>query len=86
MVADYLVYLILSFVQVHKEKEKGIVGIGMINSFATFEGPLNKNATYMISGRKMYYDVIQKNFDRTSSSPRYNFFDINSKVNYNLSR
>ncbi len=68
-----------------KEKEKGIIGLGLINSYASFEGPINEKATYMISGRKMYYDVFQKSFDKASSTPRYNFFDINSKVNYNLS-
>lgn len=68
-----------------KEKEKGNIGLGLINSFAAFEGPLGKNSTYMISGRVMYYDVIQKNFDNESSVPRYNFNDFNGKINYVLS-
>jgi outer membrane cobalamin receptor len=68
-----------------KEKEKGTVGIGTINSFATFEGPLKGNSTYMVSGRYMYYDLIQKNFNEKSSIPRYNFFDVNAKLNFVLS-
>ncbi|MCW8813097.1 MAG: TonB-dependent receptor, partial [Chlorobium sp.] len=68
-----------------KEKDKGTVGVGIINSFAAFEGPLKENSTYMLSGRYMYYDIIQKNFNSQSTIPRYNFFDINAKVNYILS-
>jgi len=39
----------------------------------------------MISGRKMYYDVFQKTFDKNSSTPRYNYYDLNSKITLNLS-
>ena len=65
-----------------KEKESGTVGLGLINSFAAFEGPIGSSSTYMISGRVMYYDVLQKNFNKGSTIPRYNFFDLNTKVNY----
>ncbi|MEO8399660.1 MAG: TonB-dependent receptor, partial [Ignavibacteriaceae bacterium] len=68
-----------------KEREKGIIGFGLINSHAVLEGPLNENATYMISGRAMYYDFFQKNFDNSTSIPRYNFHDFNTKLNYNIS-
>ncbi len=68
-----------------KEREKGKLGIGTINSFVTFEGPLKGNSTYMVSGRYMYYDLIQKNFNKKSSIPRYNFFDVNAKLNFVLS-
>ena len=33
----------------------------------------------------MYYDVFQKTFDENSSTPRYNYYDINSKITLNLS-
>ncbi len=68
-----------------KEKEKGNLGVGLINSFASFEGPFSENSTYMLSGRTMYYDVLQKKFDEKSSVPRYNFFDVNAKITYDLS-
>ena len=67
-----------------KEREKGRIGLGTINSFAAFEGPLGENSTYMVSGRVMYYDALQKAFDNTSV-PLYNFYDLNFKVNYNFS-
>ena len=68
-----------------KEKEKGTVGIGTIISHGTVEGPITENATYMISSRVMYYDLYQKKFNSESATPRYNFLDLNGKVNYNLS-
>ncbi len=68
-----------------KESNKGIISLGAVNSHATFEGPLGKDATYMISGRKMYYDLLQENFDKSSTIPRYNFYDLSGKVTSNLS-
>lgn len=68
-----------------KESNKGIISLGAVNSHATFEGPMGENATYMLSGRKMYYDLYQKNLDENSSVPRYNFFDISGKITSNLS-
>ena len=68
-----------------KEKETGTVGIGSIISFGTLEGPLSQNATYMVSARVMYYDLYQNNFAANSTTPRYNFFDVNAKLNYNIS-
>lgn len=64
-----------------KEKETGTFGLGVINSFFSFEGPLKKSSTYMIAGRYMYYDVLQKKFDKSSTVPRYKFYDINGKIN-----
>lgn len=68
-----------------KEKETGTIGIGVINSFFSLEGPLKESATYMIAGRWMYYDALQRRFNQQSSVPQYNFYDLNGKVNYNIS-
>ena len=68
-----------------KEANKGKIGFGLINSNATFEGPLGEKATYLISGRKMYYDVINKAVNKNGNIPNYNFYDINSKFTYNIS-
>ncbi len=65
-----------------KEKEKGTLGLGTIMAFGTIEGPISKNTTYMISSRAMYYDFFQSKFDNKSKLPRYNFIDLNSKINY----
>jgi len=63
-----------------KEKQKGIIGLGLINSNMMFEGPLGENSTYLISGRKMYYDFIQDNILKNNNSPRYNYYDLNGKI------
>lgn len=68
-----------------KERNKGSVGIGLINSFFTLEGPMSNNSTYMFSGRGMYYGAYQNKFNKNSSMPRYNFSDLNSKINYVIS-
>ena len=67
-----------------KEGNKVKLGFGMISSNATFEGSLGAKATYIISGRKMYYDVLQKAFNKNSTIPNYNFWDLNSKITYNI--
>ena len=67
-----------------KEKHKGMFGLGTISSRFLLEGPLSDNSTYLISGRKMYYDAIQKSFFKSSIIPRYNYYDLNSKIAYNV--
>lgn len=68
-----------------KEKNKGSLSLGMINSNLFLEGPLSKKSTYMLSGRKMYYDEVQKWIDVNSLTPRYNYYDLNAKITLNLS-
>lgn len=68
-----------------KEKNKGLLTLGTINSNLFLEGPLSSVSTYMISGRKMYYDVLQNTFNKNSSTPRYNYYDVNAKVTINIS-
>ncbi len=63
-----------------KEKEKGKIGLGLINSNFMFEGPVGTKATYMIAGRKMYYDFIQNDYLKSDIIPRYNFYDANIKI------
>lgn len=65
-----------------RERNKGSIGLGMINSYATMEGPFTDNSTYMVSGRKMYLDGLQSVFQKESLIPRYNFWDLNAKINY----
>ncbi|MCU7514353.1 MAG: TonB-dependent receptor [Ignavibacteria bacterium] len=68
-----------------RDKHKGILGLGIINSHLTLEGPMDDNSTYILSGRKMYYDAFQKMTDKNGMAPRYNFYDINSKFSFNAS-
>jgi len=63
-----------------KEREKGKLSLGLINSGLTIEGPLNKDATYMFSGEKMYYDFLENEFLKSDIIPRYNYYNLNAKI------
>lgn len=71
-------------------KEFGVKGgIGLISSRLTLEGPIIKDkASFIISGRRTYIDVITKPFipkDAAFSGSGYFFYDLNAKVNYKIS-
>ncbi len=67
-----------------RERAKTKIGIGMVNSNFMFESPLGENSTIMLSGRRMYYDELQKVFYSTSVLPRYNFYDLTGKITWNI--
>jgi outer membrane receptor protein involved in Fe transport len=64
-------------------------GIGLIASRFSIQGPLIKNkASYIISARRTYIDLLLKPFVPKSSSfygSGYYFYDLNAKVNYRVS-
>ncbi len=63
-----------------REKGKGKLSLGLINSGFMVEGPLNQSTTFILSGEKMYYDFIENNFLHSSITPRYNFYSLNTKI------
>ncbi len=69
-----------------KEKIEGTAGISMIDSRLMLEGPISDNSTFMISGRRMYLDLLYAlaPTDSNSVTPDYYFYDLNGKVNYKL--
>lgn len=61
-------------------------GVGLISSRLTLEGPIVKEkATFMISGRRTYLDVLTKPLLPEDESFGYFFYDLNTKLNYKLS-
>ncbi len=65
-------------------------GIGLISSNVMVEGPIIKNkASFMVSGRTTYLDLfmvpVMKLID-PSMSAGYYFFDLNAKLNFDLSK
>lgn len=64
-------------------------GIGLIASRLSIQGPIKKDkASYMISARRTYVDVLVKPFISKSSAfygSGYYFYDLNAKVNYRFS-
>jgi len=64
-------------------------GIGLISSRLSVQGPIKKEkASFIVSARRTYIDVIMKPFIKKSSDfhgSGYYFYDLNLKVNYKFS-
>jgi len=64
-------------------------GIGLIASRLSIQGPIRKNkASFIVSARRTYIDVLVKPFIPKSSEfsgSGYYFYDLNTKVNYQVS-
>lgn len=75
----------------HKKEIHGAGSISMLASKLTLEGPLVKDkASFMISGRRTYLDLLVNPIIRASSpddaqvDPRYFFHDLNAKINWRI--
>ncbi len=69
-----------------KDKLSGSGGISLISSRLTLEGPINDNCSFMISGRRMYLDLLLGLASDAKDAPNYYFYDLNAKINYKLSQ
>lgn len=64
----------------------GEAGIGLISSRLLLEGPIVKDkASFIISGRRTYVDQLIKPFLPEDQRGGYYFYDLNAKVNYEIS-
>jgi hypothetical protein len=69
----------------NKEEIKGEVGIGVISSRLTLEGPIEKNkSSFLVSGRRTYIDALARPFMSQEERVGYYFYDMNAKVNYDF--
>ena len=60
-------------------------GIGLVTSQLTAEGPLKKEkASFIVSGRRTYFDWMIKPFLSSRIQTNYSFYDLNAKVNWQL--
>ena len=77
----------LSMKDGNKERFAGEGGVGLIASRVTLEGPILKNrASFMVSGRRTYADLIARPFMPKSQRAGYYFYDLNGKVNARLGK
>jgi hypothetical protein len=70
------------------DKQFGVNGgIGLISSRLTVEGPIvDEKASFSISGRRTYADLFLKlSSDSLINQSRLYFYDLNAKVNYQIS-
>lgn len=73
----------------NSQRFQGEGGIGAIASRFNLQGPIVKDkASFIISGRRTYIDLITKPFVNKNSSfggSGYYFYDLNAKANYKIS-
>jgi hypothetical protein len=78
----------------NSDKLHGTVSVSSITSKATLHGPLGKNATFIVSGRRTFTDLwikslsrfIAKNNDpRSEGETNYFFTDVTGKLNFKYS-
>jgi hypothetical protein len=71
-----------------KEKLSGAANLSLIAARLTLEGPIGEDASFMISGRRTYFDVLVSALSRRApalqNTPNYYFYDVNAKLNYKL--
>lgn len=67
-------------------------GLGLLASRLTLEGPIQKDkSSFMVSGRRTYFDIFTRLINSANSDkpnfnpiPDYYFYDLNTKVNFDL--
>ena len=75
------------------KKFSGAGGLGLISSRLTLEGPIQKDkASFIVSGRRTYVDIFTRQINKSNADnpdavliPDYFFYDLNTKINYQLS-
>jgi len=78
----------------NNKKFSGEGGIGLIASRLTLEGPIQKDeSSFIVSGRRTYVDVFTRLVNQANQGkedyspiPDYFFYDLNTKVNFRLSK
>lgn len=78
----------LSMKEGNNRRYTGEVGVGVLSSRFTFEGPIKEGkSSFMISGRRTYIDLLIQPFlyAATGNNGGYYFYDFNAKANYTLS-
>ncbi len=64
----------------------GSGGLGLISSRLMLEGPIGKNTSWLISGRRSYADLFLKlSNDESINSAILYFYDLNTKISHRFS-
>jgi hypothetical protein len=71
----------------NKQKFGGEGSVGILSSRLMLEGPIIKNkASFVVSGRRTYFDALARPFMKKNEGVGgYYFYDLNAKVNYEIS-
>ena len=61
-------------------------GIGLLATQLTVEGPLAKNrSSFIVSGRRSYFDLLSRPFQKSKGDNNYYLYDLNVKLNHQFS-
>jgi hypothetical protein len=66
-----------------KEKFSGAGNISLIASRLTLEGPITEDVSFMVSGRRTYFDVLLALLPQRPDG-NYYFYDLNAKLNWKM--
>lgn len=77
----------------NNQRFAGTGGLGFISSRLTLEGPIQKDkSSFIVSGRRTYADIFTRMINKSKEDdpdynpiPDYYFYDLNTKVNFDLS-
>jgi hypothetical protein len=68
---------------------KGEASIGVISSKINIEGPINKETSFILSGRRSYFDLYSGMMRNTglldNNFPNYSFYDFNMRISHTFS-
>ncbi|NQW30354.1 MAG: TonB-dependent receptor [Ignavibacteria bacterium] len=69
----------------NQDHVEGLVGVGLISSRASAQGPIG-NGSWFIGGRRTYLDLLLGLLpsDPESPFPSFNFYDVNAKITQNF--
>lgn len=69
----------------NRDHVEGLLGLGLISSRASIQGPLG-NGSFFIGGRRTYLELILGLIpeDPDVPFPSFNFYDLNAKITQNL--
>lgn len=69
----------------NRDHVEGLVGLGLISSRASVQGPLG-NGSFFLGGRRTYLDLIVGLIpdDPENPLPDFNFYDVNAKITQDL--
>ncbi len=69
------------------KEHKGALGVGITDINLTLEGPISKNASYIVTARKTVYDLLflaaSSLSNGNASTVAYGFHDVNTKITWN---
>lgn len=69
----------------NRDRVEGLVGLGLISSRGSLQGPLG-NGSFFLGGRRTYLDLVLGVVpeDPETPFPKFNFYDLNAKITQNL--